>query len=128
MATIQSVVERLDDEIFNHGREGLKTIVLKHIEHVDTLEAERDKTLKQERDDVKSALERHNNRTMFFIGVLALLLALMQVAIEWSHRTTGHTLFDKPKITQPTKGKLQTARQTQNAISDERTRPWQLNR
>jgi hypothetical protein len=105
MATVLPMVERLDEEIFNHGKDGLKTVVLKHIEHVETLEAERDKSLKQERDDVKSALSRHNFRVMLLVGIFALLVALMQLAIEWSHRSTGHTLFDHPKTT----GQLLTA-------------------
>lgn len=116
VTTIEPMVERLDEEIFNHGKDGLKTIVLKHIAHVDTLEAERDKTFKQERDDVKTALEKHNNRVMLWIALLALLVALMQLGIEWSHRSTGHTLFDKPRIIQPTKGEIQNARSQQDAI------------
>ena len=100
MAALAPRVDRLDEELFNHsGMPGLKTLVVKHIAHVETLEEERDKALKRDSDAVRDALTEHNRRAdskvniviaicavvALFLGVPAALFAVVEVRREILH-------------------------------------------
>ena len=120
MNTMEPTLRRIDNEFFNHdGGKGLKTIVLEHFA-ADDREHKLEKEFRDQRDrELKDAVDKHNRRIMAAIAFIGLVLAALQLYIDWSHRAINHGLFDsKPKITAPrTTGQVFTAHTAQDATN-----------
>ena len=102
VSAMQPTLRRLDNEFFNHdGGLGLKTIVLAHI-------------------SAEDAVYKHNRLIMAAIAFVGLVLAALQLYIDWSHHATNHGLFDsKPKITAPrTTGQVYNAHNNQTQLTE----------
>ena len=121
VSAMQPTLRRLDNEFFNHdGGLGLKTIVLAHISAEDARHAA-EKVFRETRDaELKDAVYKHNRLIMAAIAFVGLVLAALQLYIDWSHHATNHGLFDsKPKITAPrTTGQVYNAHNNQTQLTE----------
>lgn len=107
---LQGDVTRLVEDMYNGGKDGLKTQFIRFAAAYQSREEERDKTL-----------ARHYNRTMIAVSVLSVVVAILAILAGVHSFKTGK--FSFPPITQSTSQQY-TAHATQlpaNAIEEEVT-------
>ena len=64
-------------------------------------------TYRAQKEVLKDAVDKHNWRIMLVVALVGLVLAVLQLAIEWGHHRPSGTLLNPPKIFTPkTHGEL----------------------
>ena len=72
MVAAESLLDRLDADMYNHGQDGLKTVFTRFVAESETRETER-----------ANALSQHNSRVSISIAIIGIVLAMLTLAVAW---------------------------------------------
>ena len=72
MVAAESLLDRLDSDMYNHGQDGLKTVFTRFVAESETRETER-----------ANALAQHNSRVSVSIAIIGIVLAILTLAVAW---------------------------------------------
>ncbi len=83
MAEVIAWKERVDMDLYNHGQDGMKTILTKFISDHEAREDEREKALADHDRQLSEALDTRDRRLNITIGILGLVLMLLTLIVGW---------------------------------------------
>lgn len=90
MVAAESLLDRLDSDMYNHGQDGLKTVFTRFVAESETRETER-----------ANALAQHNSSVSLRIGVIGIVLALLTLAVAWMAYVDTRDKVDKGLLRLP---------------------------
>ena len=72
MVAAESLLDRLDADMYNHGQDGLKTVFTRFVADSQARADERDK-----------ATQRHNSRMTTMISIIGVVIAMLTLIVAW---------------------------------------------
>lgn len=95
MAEVIAWKERVDLDLYNHGQDGMKTILTRFIADHQAREDERKRELAKREKELNAALKKRERRTNIAISILGLLLAALTLLVGWrTYLDTLHHVKD----------------------------------
>jgi hypothetical protein len=126
---LDGTVKALADEIWNHGRDGLKSIVIKNIERQEGIREERERreskdreaaaiertTDREERERIDRKITHRQNWLLVFVGIIGLVVAVLTYLSAKQSESKG--LIHLPGLISADSHESYSAKLNQNQLS-----------
>jgi DNA-binding transcriptional MerR regulator len=129
IAGIKPVVERMENDLYNSGDGGLLKLFTTFTVAHDATEAERDKALAQQTQQVAAKLEEYHRKQSFRLAVFAIILTLLGLLLggpaaikAWKEAMNDVPNFFHLSIT----GQVYSVHNVPQTAGEARKQPWQL--